>query len=121
LGYALHGIENLGPGNTLSTEYLKYPTGTVQRELGRIAYDHDHSYTESLKHPGAFGHAIRKYADSDMREEIGRFRSMFNNDAWQNYIGDIGIGTKQYIDSKLEPYGYTLYDGKKWLTPFASS
>jgi len=93
---------------------MNYPSGSVQRELGEIAYMHDKSYSEAVKHsdsdPERADMIIRE-ADEDMIDNIANIRSKFRTDAWQYYIGDLGIKSKMAIESVLQPVGINLYDG----------
>jgi len=119
-GYPIHQIENLGPYNTLSTEHLKAPVGTPEREVGQIAYDHDMAYQEALDwirltDDKEYAAEIREDADAEMYERLAEYRANFSEADWRAAVSQLFIGTKLAIDKALSLSGHTLYDGQNWF------
>lgn len=120
LGFSIHGIPNMGPGNTLDKSYLKYPDGDVRKELGGISYEHDVAYMEASRLKGLDRINAIKAADKKMLEEIKSIRTIFGSfRTWQDMLGYVPIKIKMHIEDALRPLGYSLYNGEKWFAPIS--
>lgn len=113
-GYVLHGVENLGPGNTLSTEHLALPVNDPKRVLAEIAYKHDVAYDKSHALAKIYGPASGRNRRARADREFAMAVHSYDKKHGTNLVRFVA---KNVIGAKtaLERYAGEIYDGNEWF------